>query len=101
MTFSVRLQAGAQRDVRRALAHYDAEAPEQTARFVDEFESVAMRLARFPYSGPQLRAGARTVNLRVFPYQLWYRVDEEARMILIIAVLHHRQDSTRFNGRIT
>ncbi len=100
MTLAVRLHANAQRDFYRIQAYYDAEAPDQTGRFIAEFFAAAGRLAEFPHSGPELRGGTRRANLHVFPYLLWYRVDDEAEEVEIIAVLHHRQDSAQFDGRL-
>lgn len=100
MTFAVRLHANAQRDFYRAQAYYDAEAPDQTERFIAEFFATAGRLAEFPNSGPELRGGARRANLHVFPYQLWYRVHEGVQEVEILAVLHHRQDSAEFGDRL-
>lgn len=99
MTFAVSLGADAQRDFYRAQAYYDAEAPHETERFADEFFATARRLTDFPYSSPELRRGARRANLRVFPYQLWYRVHDDTSVVEIIAVLHHRQDSEQLNDR--
>jgi plasmid stabilization system protein ParE len=100
VTYRVRLTRSAQRDRDRILAWYDAESPKLSERFIDEFYATARRLERFPLSTPELRGGARRVNLRVFPLALWYRVDEEERELEIIAVLHHRQDSTGFGDRL-
>ncbi len=100
MTFSIRLAANARRDFYRAQEYYDAKAPDQTERFITEFFATARRLADFPYSGPELRAGARRANLHVFPYQLWYRVRDETLEIEVIALLHHRQDSAEFRARL-
>lgn len=100
MTFAASLSGDAQRDFYRAQAHYDAEAPEQTDRFVDEFFAASRRLQDFPYSAPVIRGTVRRVSLRVFPYQVWYRVQDEAKAIEIIAVLHYRQDPTRLDKRV-
>ena len=66
---------------------------------MDEFFATARRLTDFPYSSPELRRGARRATLRVFPYQLWYRVHNDTSVVEIIAVLHHRQDSEQLNDR--
>lgn len=100
MTFAVRLNADAQQDFYRAQTHYDTEAPHETARFVKEFFAAAQRLTAFPYSSPELRRGARRANLRVFPYQLWYRVRDDTSIVEIIAVLHHRQNPARLDDRL-
>lgn len=100
MTFTVNLNADAQSDFYRVEAYYETEAPHETKRFVDEFFTTARRLTAFPYSSPELRRGARRTNLRVFPYQLWYRVYDDTSIVEIIAVLHHRQDSGELNDRL-
>jgi plasmid stabilization system protein ParE len=100
VTYRVRLTRNAQRDRDRALAWYDAEAPGQSERFIDEFYATARRLQDLPYSSPVMRGGARRTNLHVFPYQLWYRVHEEAQEVEVVAMLHHRQDSSEFDGRL-
>ncbi|MDR1428627.1 MAG: type II toxin-antitoxin system RelE/ParE family toxin [Bifidobacteriaceae bacterium] len=86
----------ARRDFYRARAYYDQEAPHQTDRFVDEFFATAGRLSEFPHSSPELHDGARRANLHIFPYELWYRVHNEAGIVEILALLHHRQDPDGF-----
>lgn len=100
MTYLVRLTSNARQDRDRALAWYDAEAPEQSERFIDEFYTAARQLEHFPRSGPVLRRGARLVSLRIFPYQLWYRVHEDAEVVEIVAVLHHRQGPDQLSERL-
>lgn len=100
MTYRVGLTPSAQRDRDRILDWYDTRAPGQSGRFLDEFYGSTRRLEDFPYSGSIVSATARRVSLNVFPYQLWYRVFNEVRFVQIIAVLHHRQDSARFDGRL-
>lgn len=100
MTYSVRLAPNARRDRDRVLAWYDAAAPDQTERFIDDFYVLARRLEDFPHSGPVIRREARRVSLHVFPYQLWYRVHDDVRVVEIIAVLHHSQDPGRMRERL-
>lgn len=100
MTYDVRLTSTARQDRDRVLAWYDSEAPDQTERFIDEFYAASRRLEEFPHSGPVIRRGARRVSLHVFPYQLWYSVHDDASVVEIIAVLHHRQDPEQLNDRL-
>lgn len=86
MSLQIRLTPNARRDRDRVLAWYDTEAPDQVERFIDEFYATARQLADFPRSGPVVRRGARQVSLRIFPYRLWYRVDDEAKVVQIIAM---------------
>ncbi|WP_448070754.1 type II toxin-antitoxin system RelE/ParE family toxin [Georgenia yuyongxinii] len=81
MTYRVRLAPNARQDRDDALAWYDAEAPDQSERFIDELYATARRLEDFPHSGKVVHRGVRRVTLHVFPYQLWYRVNDEARVV--------------------
>lgn len=100
MTYRVRLAPNARQDRDDALAWYDAEAPDQSERFIDELYATARRLEDFPHSGKVVHRGVRRVTLHVFPYQLWYRVNDEARVVELIAVLHHRRDPARVDDRL-
>ncbi|MCL2468479.1 MAG: type II toxin-antitoxin system RelE/ParE family toxin [Micrococcales bacterium] len=100
MTYSVRLGPSARRDRDRILAWYDVEAPEQSERFVKDLYSTAEQLETFPRLRPVIRRGARRISLEVFPYQLWYRVRDDAAIVQVIAVLHHRQDSSQIGLRV-
>lgn len=100
MTFDVHLSADAQRDFYRAQTYYDVEAPEQTERFIGDFFATSRRLSDFPYSAPVVHGSARRVSLRVFPYQLWYRVLDAISTVQIIAVLHHRQDPAQLKQQL-
>ncbi|MCL2422801.1 MAG: type II toxin-antitoxin system RelE/ParE family toxin [Micrococcales bacterium] len=100
MTYTVRLAPSARRDRDRILAWYDVEAPEQAERFVDDLYATAEQLQTFPYLRPVVRRGARRLSLEVFPYHLWYRVREDDAIVQIIAVLHHRQDSSEVGLRV-
>ncbi|MEV4900903.1 type II toxin-antitoxin system RelE/ParE family toxin [Citricoccus sp. NPDC055426] len=95
MTYAVHLTPSARRDRDHILAWYDTEAPHQTGRFIDEFYALARRLSEFPQSTPVVYRGTRRASLKVFPYQIWYRIHENTRLVEIIAVLHHRQNPSR------
>ena len=96
----VRLTPSARRDFSLVQAYYDEVAPEQTARFIKEFFTVTRRLEDFPYAGPIRRRTARRLSLRVFPYHLWYRVDDQTRKVEVLAVLHHRQSFALLDDRL-
>ncbi|HIZ34538.1 MAG TPA: type II toxin-antitoxin system RelE/ParE family toxin [Candidatus Ruania gallistercoris] len=101
MSYAVRLHANAQRDFARAIAWYAAEAPTEVPRFVDDFIATARRLEVFPHLAPLVYRGARRANLTTYPYQLWYRALDQANVIEVIALLHHRQDPAQFGERLS
>lgn len=100
MSYLVRLRLSAERDVERAEAHYDEVAPEQTDRFAAELLAGLHMLEDSPGIGRPLRWGARRYSLRAFPYQLWYRVYDDAEYVEVLAGLNHSLDLDRFSSRL-
>jgi len=46
-----------------------------------------------------LRGDARRTALKTFPYLLWYRCHDEARIIEFIALAHQHQNPAHVNPR--
>lgn len=87
--------------MQRAQDWYSLEAPEQVDRFASELEATVQRVRRHPLRFARLRGDARRAYLRVFPYQLWYRVHEELQVVEVLALVHGRQDPSRLGERLT
>lgn len=100
MSYSLRITPSARADRDGAIEWYEQQSTGLADRFIEEFFATARRIQKFPFSAPVLRGDARRVNLHRFPYQLWYRVDEKAAAIVVIAVLHHKRDSTDYGDLI-
>lgn len=100
MTYSVVIRRAAERDIERALDWYRDHAPDQVGRFASEFEAFVERIQGNPRSFRPLRGGARRGMLRVFPYKVWFRCLDEARLVEVLAVIHARQDATRLDDRL-
>jgi plasmid stabilization system protein ParE len=79
-------------DCRLIAAHYRAEAPEQVPRFWREFRAVKMRLEDNPLLAERHSMGLRRTATRVFPYNVFYDVDEERHRVTIVGVVHFRRD---------
>jgi plasmid stabilization system protein ParE len=100
VTFSVLIRAAARQDIDHAHDWYAEHAPEQVARFLDQLAAAIDRLRDSPQAFRPLRQDARRATLRVFPYELWYRVHVEPRVIEVLAVVHARQDPGRLVDRL-
>ena len=100
MTYRVVVTSGANADLVGALDWYAERAPEQMGRLVDELERVIDRVRDRPAAFPELQRGARRASLKVFPYQVWYRVDEDRKLIEVLALVHGRQDRAGFTDRL-
>ncbi|MCR6712024.1 MAG: type II toxin-antitoxin system RelE/ParE family toxin [Demequina sp.] len=99
MSFAVQFGPNAERDFLRAQAYYDQVAPHQTDRFIASVFAASRVLADHPEIGRPLREDARRWHVGAFPYELWYRVDAEARAIRVIALVGDTQDAERLSDR--
>lgn len=100
MTFTARFSSNAERDFLRVQTYYDEVAPHQTDRFVAEVFSAARLLVDHIEIGRVINDDVRRWQLGVFPYQLWYRVNQEMRVVRIIAVVGDAQDHRQFADRL-
>ncbi len=100
MTFSARVSSNAERDFLREQTYYDEVAPHQTGRFVAEVFTAARLLVDHIEIGGVISADVRRWQLGVFPCQLWYRVNQQTRVVRIIAVVGDAQDRQRFADRL-
>lgn len=99
MTWTVTIREVAEPDIRSALAWYESEAPEQAERFTQEFLATLDRISAHPQVVASFARETRRMQLRIFPFQVWYLTDPELRLATVIAVVHDRQDRERFVER--
>lgn len=81
-----------------AVAGYEDVRAGLGAEFVAEVERATRRIALFPRHGSPYLAGTRRIVLRRFPYSIVYL--EEPEGPLIVAVAHHRQMPSYWQGRV-
>ena len=69
--------------------------PDWAERLMDEIESLALLLERFPESGPvELRRSGREVRrlvLHQLPFVAWYHWRARARQVVVLRLFHVRQ----------
>lgn len=101
MTFVIRVRPDAQRDLERIVVYYTDRDSNVARAFLDEYLNASRHIAQHPHSAAKFERGARRINLRVFPYQVWYRVHEDTELVEILAVVHHRRDPRAVGDRLT
>ena len=100
MTFHLRLNHRAQRDIDDIVEYLDATIPEQTNRFLDDLDNALHRVRTHPTLRAEVRPGVRHESLTRFRYHLWYRTHLEIQLIEIFAVLHHRRGPRELTARL-
>lgn len=86
-------------DIRSAHQWYRDNAPGQELRFLTELDNCLSHLAAHPRVPAPGLHNVRQMSLNVFPYRVWYRVNDVHAVIEVIALVHHRQDPAGFQRR--
>jgi plasmid stabilization system protein ParE len=100
VTFHVLLDDQAQRDFEEIEAYLDTNAPDQTTRFLDDFEATIASIAKHPLLRHEVRPGVRHEALTVFRYHIWYRVLPGIEHAEVFAVLHHSRGPNALEERL-
>jgi toxin ParE2 len=93
-----RFIAPAQKELDKAVEHYNAQTPNLGDALFDEVVSASQGLCDFPELWPKVRQNIRRCRLKRFPYSVLYRA--EAEEIVVIAVMHHRRRPDYWRSRL-
>jgi len=94
---SVRLRPEAAADIRAAMAWYAAREPGLGADFLAQSDATFTRIESRPERYPAVDGETRRALMRRFPYAVYFDIDSES--VLILAVLHQRQDRGTLSER--
>ncbi|WAC19953.1 type II toxin-antitoxin system RelE/ParE family toxin [Luteolibacter sp. SL250] len=102
MSWMVEFRPEVRRDVTQAAHWYESREPGLGNDFIEEIFKVWDDICEFPLIGGKRHS---TLDLRWryparFPYRVIYTVDEAARAILVIAVLHAARHDDGWRKRI-
>lgn len=100
MTHRVVVRPAAEQDITDAADWYATQAPEQLDRFIDEIDAVVGRIAESPRLFRTVHQNVRRAALRVFPYLVWFILDDEADVVRVLAVTHFRRDPAFVRSRL-
>ena len=90
MSHAVRYLPGYRRDVEEVVVWYDERSGGLGVRFRGTAADTIKRVRENPYAAPAYRRGVRRVMMPVFPYGIFYRVDDDA--VVVIALQHLHRD---------
>lgn len=98
MTWKVLLRPRAEADVQEARDWYEAHQGGLGEAFIDEVSAAMNRLEADPERHADYYRGVRRLFLTRFPYKVFYLVEADA--VIVLRVLHARQDHVRHLRRI-
>jgi len=101
MKWHVRLLDGARREMRRAAANYEHEREGLGDRFLDEVAAVRNQIAVRPESYQRWAPDPdyRQAIVAVFPFVVFFRIDEARRTAVIVAMAHTRREPGYWKAR--
>ncbi len=97
MTRRLIIQLQAEIDVADAVAWYEDQRSGLGNELLDELDSLMERVVQSPFQFPQIRNEVRRALLGRFPYSVYFRVSDEA--VVLIAVLHQHRDPRTWQKR--
>lgn len=85
MVFEVRIKPSAKEDLLKAIAYYNKINPILSQKFYSEFSGLNALLARRPHFAIKYKT-IKTCKLKSFPYLIHFVVNEESKLVTIIAI---------------
>lgn len=99
MTYSISIAEAAENDVREAFLWYADQKESLGIRFEQHVSKAVDSIQRNPLK-TQIRYGnTRVFFLKKFPYGIHFRLNQDQKSILIIAVFHTSRDSAKWKTR--
>lgn len=98
MSHIVRVRPGAEQDIWSAVGWYDTHG--QGEHLLDEVAAAMARIAENPTLYRTVHGPVRRAPLRVFPYFLWFVINEASTTVQILAMTHHRRDPDTVRSRL-
>ena len=93
MSYSIKIASEAELDIKNAQNWYSDKSPELAERFTAVIKHTIDALTSTQVEHMVAFKDLRRVLVRTFPYVIYYRRNEEARIINILAILHNKQSA--------
>lgn len=87
----------AESDLDRAASWYEMQKPGLGLLFLDAADTLFHRLRESPLQFPFVSADVRRALLHTFPYAIYFRVSDDA--VVVLAVLHLSRDPRTWRAR--
>ena len=85
------IQNAAQLDLDEAFIWYEEKKSDLGFRFVEEFEIILTKIIANPFFASKVDSELRAASLKIFPYEIVYKIDKLSDTIIIIAINHFKR----------
>ncbi|MBO0932412.1 type II toxin-antitoxin system RelE/ParE family toxin [Fibrella aquatilis] len=98
--FSVLLTEGANEDKEAIIDWYEAIQPSLGQKWWSDYKRIEETIAKNPFYYAENLVFIRGARLAKFPYSIFYRIDELDQIVVVLGILHQRQDRNEILRRI-
>ncbi len=89
----------AREDIREAAIWYNRQQDGLGKRFIVEVREMVLHIRRNPKASNVRYSNIRTAVLSVFPFMVHYYIEENAKTIIVAAILHTSRDPNLWEDR--
>ena len=100
MNFKIIIEQKAGEDIKKAGKWYFDQSETASENFKTEIFNTFSYLQTAITEHRKFIAEIRILSLKVFPYNIYFIKSQQQNKIFIVAVLHHKRDSTFINKRL-
>lgn len=101
MLYKLIIKPPAEMDVIEAVEWYEGQSQGLGEKFLLAYEEVESWLNRNPYMFAKILFQLRKALLQKFPYAVFYQIDENEKIVRVIAVLHSGRNPEIIDKRIS
>ena len=99
MSFEIVLPEKAQIDLDEIFVWYEKQKNGLGFRFIQEFENTINKISFNPFFASIIEKDARSASLKIFPYEVIFRIDDIKMQVRVIAIIHQHRNPDWFRQR--
>ena len=99
MTFRFIFRPFVKIDLKEAVKYYKAISPSLSKDFLFRVREAKKFISLNPYGDDIVYKNIRLHNLKQFPYQIHYYIDENNKQIVILAIIFSKRENLDFSDR--
>ena len=97
--YKIVVQNAAQLDLDEAFIWYEEKKLNLGFRFIEDFENILNKIITNPFFASKVDSELRAASLKIFPYEIVYKIDKLSDTIIIIAINHFKREPLWYKKR--
>jgi mRNA-degrading endonuclease RelE of RelBE toxin-antitoxin system len=86
-------------DLQKAIQYYQVISPNLAKDFLNRVREAEKYISQNPYGDDVMYRQIRMHNLKQFPYQIHFFVDDESKKVVILAIAFSKRENLNFSDR--